>query len=316
VTLHWFDLAQYFSCAKTMSNFVSAGNVSVGGTMNVSGVSTLSQALNIAANIVQTGASSVTTGTSGVITNLFSYASGTVSFFQNNVTAILMGGTSSTCVMGGAATVATTLNVGTSIQSSILKTLVIDSATPASALTLFTNAANSLTIGASGYGTTLNSNALTLPTGRLVMTAAPAVSVYLGTNITLNAATYTKCVFDTVVYQDGGTNYSTTTGLFTVPANWAGHYMVTGSLNLQAATSLTNSFAVVYKNGTYYRKGSQLGSGVSPNGMGQTFCICAKLAVGDTIAAYAYYNSIVGAASIYNGGGVQDTWLTVTFLHG
>jgi hypothetical protein len=133
------------------------------------------------------------------------------------------------------------------------------------------------------------------------------VSVYLsGTSIALPATTYTLAKFNTIDYQVGS-NYSTTTGLFTVPAGWGGFYAITGACSIQGTTP-TNSLTLIYKNGAQYKKGQQIGA---TSTSGSVFSQILKLDVGDTISIYAFAAS--GASMTINIG-VENSFMFITYL--
>jgi hypothetical protein len=179
---------------------------------------------------------------------------------------------------------------------------------PAATTQLFTNTGSTISVGNSGFGTTLNSSQLLMPTGSIALSAAPAFSAYLSSNITLPTSTYTLAKFDTIEYQTGS-GYSTTTGLFTVPSGWGGLYQITANLNLQG-TSIANSFCVIYKNGVYYKKGVQIGA---TSACGALASLVIKLAAADTISIYGYCASGT-SCTIYTGGASFDSWMSMAYL--
>lgn len=105
----------------------------------------------------------------------------------------------------------------------------------------------------------------------------------------------TTVVFDTKTY-DTGTNFSTTTGLFTAPA--AGFYFFTSTIAI-------NQNNIVYWNGNFIKNGSgtgmlQFSSGVIAiqSNPSLTLTDSLQLATGDTIGI----SSICGAAANGNFG--------------
>lgn len=78
----------------------------------------------------------------------------------------------------------------------------------------------------------------------------PAFSVYLGTNQSLTAATFTKLQINTEEF-DTNSNYDTSTYRFTPTV--AGYYQVSGGYSL---TAQGVPFVAVYKNGARWKDGA------------------------------------------------------------
>jgi hypothetical protein len=113
---------------------------------------------------------------------------------------------------------------------------------------------------ASGTGTltiaapNTNSNfTLTLPqTTATLNVNGPAFSAYANTNQTITSNTFTKIQINTEEF-DTNSNFDSTTNYRFTPTV-AGYYQVSGSVNNYSSTSPTRVLAVIYKNGTAYKR--------------------------------------------------------------
>jgi hypothetical protein len=120
---------------------------------------------------------------------------------------------------------------------------------------------------ASGTGTLTiaapNTNSdytLTLPenTGTLISTAStfagtgPAFSAYNNASQTITSNTFTKIQINTEEF-DTNNNFDSTTNYRFTPTV-AGYYQVSGSVNNYSSTSPTRVLAVIYKNGTAFKR--------------------------------------------------------------
>jgi hypothetical protein len=115
---------------------------------------------------------------------------------------------------------------------------------------------------ASGTGTltiaapNTNSNyTLNLPAAAgtvMVSGNMPAFSAYANANQTITSNTFTKIQINTEEF-DTNSNFDSTTNYRFTPTV-AGYYQVNGSVNNYSSTSPTRVLAVIYKNGTAYKR--------------------------------------------------------------
>jgi len=109
-------------------------------------------------------------------------------------------------------------------------------------------------------------------------------SVYRAAAYTTVADAFTLLPFDTVNY-DSGSNFSTSTDVFTAPV--AGFYRFDG--NIQFSEPVPRSFLSIYVNGVEYMRGPDNQS----TNAGNNITITMELAVNDTVSLYYYVTSAV-----------------------
>jgi hypothetical protein len=101
-------------------------------------------------------------------------------------------------------------------------------------------------------------NTLTLPANTgTVMVNGPTFSATMSATQTITTSTFTKVNFDTKTW-DTNTNYSTSTYRFTPTI--AGYYQVSCSIDAGASTGASRVLPAIYKNGSGYRYGGNLGT--------------------------------------------------------
>ena len=106
-------------------------------------------------------------------------------------------------------------------------------------------------------------NTATLPaaTGTVMVSGnMPAFSAYNSASQTVTTSTETKAVLNTEDFDTASAFDSTTNYRFTPTV--AGYYQVNGQLRL-SATSMSNGWVSIYKNGTLYLRGMEVASGTT-----------------------------------------------------
>jgi hypothetical protein len=254
-----------------------------------------------------------------VISNTYSFASGVVNFFSSGISTLNINHVSSILNLNGSAiNINGNLSLGSnnfitngSVSSgSIINNLY--SYSSAGVISFYNSLVSTINIGYSGSQinlngpTTINSNLVL--SNNFSITSAPCVSGYLVGSISMPVSTYTLAKFTNIDYATSS-SYSTSTGIFTVQTGYAGYYLCMCNLNLQG-TGIANSFAVMYLNNAYYKKGGQMG-GSGANG--SIVCVMIKLNVGDTISFYGYAAS-GSSMTIYDGGTARDSHFSITYL--
>jgi len=114
--------------------------------------------------------------------------------------------------------------------------------------------------------------------------------VYLSSSQSIPASTWTKIQYDTEDYDvqnefDNQTNYR-----FTVTKS--GKYLITGSCQLTGFSDGKVFQLSIYKNGTEYKRGLKLHSGVA-YGVGASFSAVIKCDSGDYIEIFVYHTDTV-----------------------
>ncbi len=137
-------------------------------------------------------------------------------------------------------------------------------------------------------------------------TAAPTFSASMSTTQTITTSTFTKVNFNTEAW-DTNSNYDTSTYRFTPTV--AGYYQVSCAIDGGASSSITRVLANIYKNGSAYRFGTNLGTSA-----GNSFSsICTSLVymngTTDYIECYGY---IIATTAIISPSG--STWFDACFL--
>ena len=124
--------------------------------------------------------------------------------------------------------------------------------------------ANLILNGSTSGSVTLSSPAvsgtttLTLPTTTgTVMVNGPTFSAEMSTTQTITTSTFTKVNFNTETW-DTNSNYDTSTYRFTPTV--AGYYQVSCSIDAGASTTTTRVLPGIYKNGSGYKFGGNLGT--------------------------------------------------------
>jgi hypothetical protein len=85
----------------------------------------------------------------------------------------------------------------------------------------------------------------------------PAFMAYANASQTVTLSTWTKVAINTEETNgDPNSCFDTTNNRFT--PNVAGYYQINGNIRLTAATTITQLFVAIYKNGTEYTRGAQM----------------------------------------------------------
>jgi len=145
------------------------------------------------------------------------------------------------------------------------------------------------------------STVLTLPaqTGT-VMVNGPAFSAYQSVAQTITSSTFTKVNFNTEEW-DTNSNYNTSTYRFTPTV--AGYYQVSCSIDAGASTAATRVLPSIYKNGSGYRYGGNLGTVAGSSFTSVCSSIVYMNGSTDYIECYGY---IIATTAIISPGG--GTW--------
>ena len=162
-------------------------------------------------------------------------------------------------------------------------------------------------VGQMGYNTTTGqfdaytSNGWTsVATSATAPTSGPTFSASMSTAQTITTSTFTKVNFNTEEW-DTNSNYDTSTYRFTPTV--AGYYQVSCSIDAGTSTAATRVLPNIYKNGSVYRYGGNLGT-VAGNSFSS---VCSSIVYmngsTDYIECYGYI--IASTAIISTGGG---TW--------
>lgn len=88
-----------------------------------------------------------------------------------------------------------------------------------------------------------------------VASNGPAFSAYLSANQTITPSTFTKVAINTEEF-DTNNNFDTALSRFTPTV--AGHYQVNCAINFSASASATRAMAAIHKNGTEFKRGSDI----------------------------------------------------------
>lgn len=131
---------------------------------------------------------------------------------------------------------------------------------------------------------TLTSGAFTTPVGSLsarAITDPYKFSAYRQSSANSGSATFALVTFDNKLF-DTGSNYSTSTGLFTAPV--AGFYQFNAGIGF--ASNSADTIASLFKNGAEYRRGNRQKSTSSLSG--STVSDLIQLAIGDTVSVEAF----------------------------
>lgn len=91
-----------------------------------------------------------------------------------------------------------------------------------------------------------------------VVGTGPAFSAAATGTTTITSGVFTKMVFNSENWDTANCFDSTTNYRFT--PNVAGYYLITGSLDAGISTNQTRALAVIYRNGSAYRAGVNLGT--------------------------------------------------------
>ena len=125
-------------------------------------------------------------------------------------------------------------------------------------------------------------------------------------NNTTTAITFNSEVLDTNAFHSTSSN----TSRMTIPAGYAGKYMVVGSYIIQNAANGTRRLDI-FKNGSTYARTQNFGNS-SEQGFVSINTIM-DLAVADYVELYVFQNS-GGALNIYGGTAPQQGWFNITYL--
>jgi hypothetical protein len=137
-------------------------------------------------------------------------------------------------------------------------------------------------------------------------TAAPTFAATMSTTQTITTSTFTKVNFNTESW-DTNSNYDTSTYRFTPTV--AGYYQVNCSIDSGASTSATRVLPAIYKNGSGYRYGGNLGTSASNSFSSICSAIVYMNGSTDYIECYGY---IIATTAIISPGG--GTWFDACFL--
>lgn len=128
----------------------------------------------------------------------------------------------------------------------------------------------------------------------------PAFSAGMSTTQTITTSTFTKVNFNTEEW-DTNSNYNTSTYRFTPTV--AGYYQVNCSIDAGASTSFTRVLPAIFKNGSGYRYGVNLGT--ASNNSFSSICSSIVYMNGSTDYIECYGYIIASTAIISPSGG---TW--------
>ena len=104
-------------------------------------------------------------------------------------------------------------------------------------------------------------NTLTLPAASgtvMVSGNMPAFSAVVTGTTTITSGVFTKMVFNSENWDTANCYDSTTNYRFT--PNVAGYYLITGSLDVGTSTNQNRAIPVIYRNGSAYRAGVNMGT--------------------------------------------------------
>ena len=157
---------------------------------------------------------------------------------------------------------------------------------------------STLTIGDS------NTSTITLKSGATLTNFpdnTPAFRAYMGATQTISTASGTKLNFNTESY-DTGSNYDTSNYRF-LPTT-AGKYLITASVRLSGAVTITNVQLYIYKNGSMYNRNTQGFNGDSSPMITNTDTIEMN-GSSDYIEMYFYHNQ---GSNLDISGSVSNTY--------
>jgi len=95
-------------------------------------------------------------------------------------------------------------------------------------------------------------------TGSVPANTGPAFSAYLSANQTISSSTFTKVQFNTKEF-DTNSNYDNATNYRFTPTV-AGYYQINSSIRYDASTTPTRALISIYKNGSDFKRGNDLGN--------------------------------------------------------
>lgn len=153
-----------------------------------------------------------------------------------------------------------------------------------------------VTLGSSGDTFTLASGVT-----QTIANNTPAFRAYMGSTQTISTASATKLNFDTESY-DTGSNYDTSNYRFTPTT--AGKYLVTTSVRLSGAVTITNVQLYIYKNGSVYNRSTQGFNGDSGQMITNTDTVEMN-GSSDYIEMYFYHNQ---GSNLDISGSAQNTY--------
>ena len=176
-----------------------------------------------------------------------------------------------------------------------LETNTIDTISGSTNLTLGGTNATDITIPS---GVTITNNGTQSGFGG---TNTPAFRAYMGSTQTISTASITKLNFDTESY-DIGSNYDTSNYRFTPTT--AGKYLVTASVRLNGAVTITNVQLYINKNGSVYNRSTQGFNGDSSPMITNTDTVEMN-GSSDYIEMYLYHNQ---GSNLDISGSAQSTY--------
>ena len=131
-------------------------------------------------------------------------------------------------------------------------------ADPTAGLKLVSSSSSDIQIQSNGVTVcTINADGLSMNTGTLAGNG-PAFSAYLSANQTISSSTFTKVQFNTEEF-DTNSNYDNATNYRFTPTV-AGYYQINGSIRYDASTTPTRALISIYKNGSDFKRGNDLGN--------------------------------------------------------
>lgn len=112
--------------------------------------------------------------------------------------------------------------------------------------------------GQTGYNTTIKAlEAYNGSTWTMVGLNGPAFMAYANASQTVTLSTWTKAAINTEETNgDPNSCFDTTNNRFLPTV--AGYYQINGNIRLTAATTITQLFVAIYKNGVEYTRGAQM----------------------------------------------------------
>ena len=140
-------------------------------------------------------------------------------------------------------------------------------------------------------------NTVTIPasTGTVMVSGnMPAFSVYASASQSVTSATFTKVTLDTEIF-DTNNNFASSTFTPTV----AGYYQINGIIR-GTGTTMTVIEAVIYKNGSAYRRGTQIGVTFSGSQQVSVNDIVYMNGSTDYVELYGLITAASGATFEYN----------------
>lgn len=147
---------------------------------------------------------------------------------------------------------------------------------------------------------------------------APCVFAYLSsnvTNVTGNGTTYI-IPFDTILYENGGSNFNTTTGVYTVPMD--GNYLIASAMLMNNMLNSANgNLSGIVVNGLTIRLNEQATIPAKTNANTYTTCgiFTYNFLSGQTIHTVAQLNNgTIASTGLTGGNSPYYTWTYIRYL--